>query len=100
MNGLLEREGAFCVLASCGVTKLGRHEQLHARGLCLFCEQVLCLESSRRMCEGGDHDVRSGNGTFQRLGRTIVHDKNLGPRNLVSVQVARLLTAWVSTSIG
>ena len=35
MNGLLEREGAFCVLASRRVTKLRRHEQLHARGLLL-----------------------------------------------------------------
>jgi hypothetical protein len=99
MNGLLEREGAFCVLASRGVTKVGRHEQLHARGLCLFCEKVLCLESSRDVCEGGDDDVRSGNGAFQRLGGTVVYDNNLDSRSLVFVQVAGLLAACVNTSI-
>ena len=67
MNRLLVRENTLEVLAIRSVTKLGRHEQLDTRRLCLFCEQVLCLERGWGTIEGGDHNVRSCNGVHQRL---------------------------------
>ena len=68
MNGLLDREQTLGVLAIRGVTKLRRHEELYTCGLCLFREQVLPLESSWDVCEGGDYDVRAGNRVLQGLG--------------------------------
>lgn len=67
MNRLLDRENTLKVLAIRSVTELGGHEQLHTCALCLFCEQVLCLESRWVTIEGRDHNVRSGNGVLQRL---------------------------------
>ena len=52
------------------------------------------------MSQGGIYDVRSGNGAFQSLGRTVVYDSNSSSRGLEFVQAAGVLILCVSPDTG